>query len=119
MAAAGALSLSLLGGCSDAPTVSFRSDVAPILAKYCAECHVGNGEGTQASEFRVDSYENVIKGTKYGPVIVAGDPLSSSLYRLVSGKVDPSIQMPHGKESLSAGEIAMVEHWIAQGARDN
>ena len=59
-----------------------------------------------------------MKGTKYGPVVVAGDPLSSSLYRLVAGKVDPSIQMPHGKEALAPEEIVTIERWIEQGAKD-
>ena len=58
-----------------------------------------------------------MKGTKFGPVVVAGDPLSSSLYRLVAGKVDPSIRMPHGKEALSQEEILKIEQWIEQGAK--
>ena len=45
----------------------------------------------------VDSYDSVMKGTKYGPVIVPGDSLSSSLYLLVAGKVHSSIWMPHGR----------------------
>ncbi|MCU7855659.1 MAG: hypothetical protein KZQ79_08215, partial [Candidatus Thiodiazotropha sp. (ex Lucinoma borealis)] len=60
-----------------------------------------------------------MKGTKFGPVVVAGDPLSSSFYRLVAGKVDPSIRMPHGKEALSTIEISMIENWISQGAENN
>ncbi|MCG8429050.1 MAG: hypothetical protein MI754_16965 [Chromatiales bacterium] len=86
------------------------------MDKHCAECHMTGGEGANASGFIVESYETLMKGTKYGPVIVAGDPLSSSLYRLISGKVDKSIEMPHSKEPLSSGEIAMVENWINQGA---
>jgi hypothetical protein len=27
--------------------------------------------------------------------------------------------MPHGKESLSEVEIGKIEHWIAQGAKNN
>jgi hypothetical protein len=109
----------LLGGCSQGPTVSFRQDVKPILDKYCVECHADNGEGVEASGFRVDSYDAVMKGTNLGPVVVAGDSASSSLYRLVAGKVDPSIQMPHGKQSLSEAEVMTVERWIDQGAKDN
>ncbi|NCF82564.1 MAG: hypothetical protein GWP74_13240, partial [Proteobacteria bacterium] len=67
----------------------------------------------------VDSHELVMKGTRFGPVIVPGDPLSSSLYRLVAGKVDASIRMPHGKEKLSDKEIEAVESWIAQGAKND
>lgn len=114
------LSVTLLVGCSPGPApVSFKADIQPLIGKYCQECHLPGGDGAKASGFVVENYETVMKGTKYGPVIVAGDPLSSSFYRLVAGKVDPSIQMPHGKEPLSQEEIATVERWIEQGAKNN
>ena len=117
---ASALSAVLLAGCSTGPdTVSFKSGVKPLIDKYCTECHLQGGAGAEASGFVTASYESIMKGTKFGPVVVAGDPLSSSLYRLVAGKVDPSIRMPHGKEALSQEEILKIEHWIEQGARDN
>ncbi|MBT3047781.1 MAG: hypothetical protein G8D61_13845 [gamma proteobacterium symbiont of Ctena orbiculata] len=110
----------LLAGCSAGPApVSFKSEVKPLVDKYCTECHLPGGTGAEASGFITDSYENVMKGTKFGPVVVAGDPLSSSFYRLIAGKVDPSIRMPHGKEALSEVEIATVENWINQGAKNN
>ena len=110
----------LLVGCgAQQATVSFQNDVKPLISKYCSECHVPGGDGAVKSGFVIDTYASVMKGTKYGPVVVAGDPLSSSLYRLVAGKVDPSIQMPHGKEALAPEEIVTIERWIEQGAKDN
>ena len=110
----------LLVGCgAQEATVSFQNDVQPLISKYCSECHVPGGDGAVKSGFVIDTYASVMKGTKYGPVVVAGDPLSSSLYRLVAGKVDPSIQMPHGKEALAPEEIVTIERWIEQGAKDN
>jgi hypothetical protein len=90
-----------------------------LIEKYCTECHLPGGAGVEASGFITESYESLMKGTKFGPVVVAGDPLSSSFYRLIAGKVDPSIRMPHGKEALSEKEIATVENWITQGAKNN
>ncbi len=114
------LSVALLaGGCAGQSSVSFNKSVKPILDKYCSTCHTQNGEGTQASGFETSSYETVMKGTKFGPVVVPGDALSSSLYRLVAGKVDPSIKMPHGEQGLAEAEIATIENWIAQGATNN
>ncbi len=117
---ASAISAILLAGCSAGPAaVSFKTDVKPLIDKYCSECHLKDGAGTVASGFITDTYESLMKGTKFGPVVVAGDPLSSSLFRLVAGKVDPSIRMPHGKEALSQEEILKIEQWIEQGAKNN
>jgi hypothetical protein len=117
---AAALCAILLAGCSASPdSVSFKSTVKPLLDKYCAECHAKGGAGAEASGFVITSYESIMKGTKFGPVVVAGDPLSSSLYRLVAGKVDPSIRMPHGKKALARNEILSIENWIEQGAKNN
>ncbi len=114
------LSTTLLAGCSAEPVaVSFKNDVKPLLDKYCTECHLPGGDGANASGFVTQSYDSVMQGTKFGPVVVADDPLSSSLYRLVAGKVDPSIRMPHGKEALTQDEIQKIEQWIQQGAKNN
>lgn len=58
-------------------------------------------------------------GTKFGPVIVAGDSFSSTLIILVGGRADASITMPHEGQGLNAGEIEALKSWIDQGALDN
>ena len=115
------IALAFVSGCSEDPlqVVSFSKDVQPVLANYCAECHVKGGTGDEASGFLVGTYGDVMAGTNLGPMIVPGDALSSNLYRLVSGEVHPSITMPHGKEKLMATDIAKIEQWIQQGAKDN
>jgi mono/diheme cytochrome c family protein len=110
----------MLVGCADkAPDVSFKTDVKPVLEHYCAECHMPGGDGTLASGFVVDSYGSVMAGGKLGPMVVPGDALSSNLYRLVAGKVHPSIAMPHGKDKLPTEDVAKIKAWIDQGAQDS
>lgn len=109
----------IISGCSSEQQVSYKSSIKPILDKHCAECHLLGGAGAEATNFLVDTYDNLMKGTKFGPVIMSGDALSSSLYRLVSGKVDKSIQMPHSREPMITDEIAAIEKWIDQGALNN
>ncbi|WP_240905684.1 c-type cytochrome domain-containing protein [Thiorhodococcus mannitoliphagus] len=109
----------MLVGCGQDPQVSFSEDVQPILQTHCAECHLKGGAGFEASGFLIESYDSLMKGTKFGPVIVPGDSLSSSLYRLVAGEVDPSIRMPHQKDPLTDPQIALIGSWISQGAQDN
>ena len=109
----------LLAGCGKYASVSYEKEIKPIIDKHCVECHLNGGQGHAASGFLIESYDSLMKGTKFGPVVVAGDPLSSSLYRLVAGEVDKSIQMPHGKDPISDKEIETIERWIAQGAKNN
>lgn len=108
--------------------VSFSADVQPILDNYCVSCHSGAGEGEAASGFAVNDYESVMQGTKFGKVVVPGSPMSSSLYLVVTEKVDPKIHMPpHHDESLAEGRgfalsrtnIETIGTWIEQGAKDN
>ena len=108
--------------------VSFKKDIKPILNASCLECHDGKGEGSTASGFSVQSYESLMQGTKYGPVVVPGSAVGSTLYRVVAHKVDPKIQMPpqhteslaQGRgESLNDVQIKNIESWIDQGAKNN
>jgi mono/diheme cytochrome c family protein len=115
------VSLALTGcGKADAPVVSYSQDIQPILDQHCTDCHTDDGAGVAASGFRTDSHAAVMAGTRFGPMIEPGDPLSSSLYRLVSGReIHPSIQMPHGDAKMPDAEIELIERWIKQGALDN
>ena len=105
--------------CSGQHKPGYTADIRPILDKHCAACHMPDMEGAKQSGFQVDSYASLMKGTTLGPVIVPGSAESSTLYILVAGKADPKINMPHGKEPLSAKEIDAIRLWIDQGAMDN
>ena len=108
--------------------ISFSRDVMPVLRANCVECHGGSGEGLAKSGLDLTSYDHLMKGTKFGPVVVRGDSTSSNLYRVVSHRVDPKIQMPpHHDESLATGrkialeveQITNIRLWIDQGALNN
>lgn len=118
VATALALAAAAVAGCMES-SVSYEADVKPIFQRYCQECHVPGGEGYAASGFVVDSYAGVMKGTKFGQVVVPGSAVSSTLYLMVAGKTDPSIRMPHGNEQLSSEMVATIERWIDQGAVNN
>ncbi len=111
--------IALGAGCGsepEKPKISYNANVSPILDYYCKGCHMPGQEGAKQSGFLVDSYESVMKGTKLGSVVVAGSAESSTLYRLIAGKADPSIKMPHGEKSLSKEEIETIKAWIDGGA---
>ncbi len=111
------LALVALSGCSEEPSLTYQGNVKALLDAKCVSCHVPGGPGTEKSGLRLDSYDAMMKGTKFGPVVVAGSSVSSTLYRLVSGQADPSIRMPHGQAALPEADVQMIAAWIDQGAK--
>ena len=82
----------------------------PLFAERCVMCHAGPDAPLG---LQLDSYENALKGSVNGPVLVAGDPDGSELVRRIRGESEP--RMPLVGEPLSAAEIAAVETWVAEG----
>ena len=99
--------------------VSFSKDVQPILQKNCATCHDVGGKGHQASGMLLMTYEGVMKGTQFGPMIVPYAPDESNLIRMIDWKVDATIRMPHEGKQLSAADRSMIRTWVREGAQDN
>lgn len=109
-----------LGACSKAqPQVSFSTDVQPLLTSRCGDCHVPGRAGYEASGLSMAGYDSLMKGTKFGAVVIPGDALSSALTMLIEGRADPSIRMPHGDQPLAAAEQLLVRTWVEQGAKNN
>ena len=109
----------VITACNNEPAISFSQDVNPILDQYCSECHQAGGAGTVASGFDMSDYEGLMAGTRFGPMVIAGDVEGSNLLVLVEGRADPSISMPHGQKSIPKEEIEKIRLWIKQGAKNN
>lgn len=114
------LALTAMSGCEKAPQVSYSKDVKPIIDEHCMKCHEAGGEGEIKSGLNMETYANLMKGTKFGPMIVPGDAFGSNLVVLIEGRADPSIHMPRDEHGpLSEAEIATIKNWIDQGAQEN
>ena len=109
-----------MAACNNEPTVSFSQDVKPIFDQQCIECHLEDSAGTMVSSFIMTSYDDLMKGTHFGPMISAGDPEGSNLLVLLEGRADPSISMPHGQQDpVTKQDIQTIRLWIEQGAKNN
>lgn len=95
-----------------APTADF-SVVQPILAERCVMCHAGEAAPLG---LRLDSFESLMKGSSKGAVAKAGNPAGSELIRRIKGESLPRMPLT-GPPFLSAGEIALFERWVADGAK--
>ena len=113
--------VAFLTGCASQPHISFQNDVYPILENNCQTCHMPpQGEGYLKTRLNMQSYQTLMLGSLYGPVILPGESHHSRLNMLVEGRVDDSMRMPHGRdEPLTQREIKALRLWVEQGARNN
>lgn len=114
------LLLLFLASCAREASVSYSEDVRPILQANCITCHEEGGSGFEASGFSMASYDDLMKGTQFGPMVLAGDSEGSNLVVLMEGRADPSISMPHGGlDPVGSDDIQTIRRWIDQGAKRN
>jgi uncharacterized membrane protein len=93
----------------------FEEAVFPILESKCISCH---NDKKQKGELNLSSLTKLLLGGEDGSVWVAGDALNSHIIQHLKLPLDDKKHMPpKGKPQLTATEIAILEHWIAKGAK--
>jgi hypothetical protein len=121
---AGAMTLGIAGVISSddvcaAEPVSFSEDVMPIFRGRCVDCHQPGGVAFEKSGLDLSTYAGVMKGTKFGAMVVPRDPDSSNLMWLLDWRAKPELRMPHGRKKLSTCDRDAIRAWIREGAKDN
>jgi len=92
-------------------TISYTADVKPIFDAKCIKCH-----GVESTKEGLDmqTYENLMAGSRNGSVLTPGDSANSVLVDLiVRGK------MPNRGQKLSTEEIQIITDWVNHGAPNN
>ncbi len=102
----------LLAGAED-KSVSYFKDVVPVLKRSCYGCHNPN---KAKGKLDMSTYAGFLKGGKERPGFVPGDTAKSHVLEQISGD-KPA--MPDEGEPLTKIEVALVERWIREGARDD
>lgn len=115
------LLLAFTVGCTSGPRSGFQQDVYPILENNCFACHTPpQGAGYVKTGLNLESYETLMQGTLYGPVVIPENSRQSILNMLVEGRADVSMRMPHNRDQpLGAREIEILRLWVDQGATNN
>lgn len=113
----GMIALALLGASASRPAAAedgaLGGRVEALLAVRCLECHAGQDpQGSLA----LDTAAAFARGGQTGPAVVPGDADASLLVRAVR-RQDPAVSPMPPDEPLSGDEIALVEAWVASGAR--
>jgi mono/diheme cytochrome c family protein len=111
-----AISPPIHNACAQQAHMSYAEDVAPIFRGWCVSCHQPGGQGYNASGLDLTTY-GLMKGTKFGPMVIAGQPDSSNLVVLIEGKA--KVQMPYGHKPLPECLRQNIWSWIFEGAKNN
>jgi uncharacterized membrane protein len=96
------------------PATFFGAHIQPVLAGHCISCH---GRAKHKADLRLTSYNAVMRGSKHGAVIKAGDAKSSKLFhRITLPPGDDDFMPAQNKPPLSPNEVKLIELWISAGA---
>jgi mono/diheme cytochrome c family protein len=138
-AAAATVDWSKLPPAATGTGVTFDKDIQPIFKTSCVRCH---GAERPRAQLRLDTLDGVLKGTKQGSILTAGDSASSLLVKAVS-QLDPETAMPPKPRArrgpggpqgtnapgqrprnfgppakpLTPEQVGLVRAWIDQGAK--
>lgn len=106
------ISLFLLGVASQASgQLDFAHQVAPVLRKHCAECHM---EAAKKGGFSMNTRESLIAGSENGAVVEPGNAEDSLLMEVILSD-DKSDRMPPKGPRIPADQVEILRKWIDGG----
>ena len=93
------------------PTVSYKNDIAPLIASNCGQSGCHGAERTE--KFNLLSY------TELAQLVEPNKPHSSELYKVIRLYSGEEAMPPKPNLPLSDTQIGQIYVWILQGATDN
>ena len=96
----------------------FADVVLPILEAKCVSCH---GKEKSKGKLRVHTFADLLKGGSDGATTaIAGNVKDSLLLVRAKLPVDDDDHMPPSDEpQLTKAELALLEWWVAEGAKED
>ena len=101
-------------GMRHASTAVEYDQIQQLLDAKCTSCHVG---AEAARGLRLDSWQNLIAGSRHGEAVIAFDADNSLLIELVTKLVDGPHPTELDAEGLTDDDVALLRTWVAEGAR--
>jgi WD40 repeat protein/mono/diheme cytochrome c family protein len=96
--------------------VSFYKHIRPIFQAQCNGCHQ---PAKKKGDYIMTEFVALLKGGEEGHAVVAGKPAESNLLKLIKPDEKGKVEMPQKAEPLHETQIALIERWIAEGAKDD
>ena len=109
-------SLALSAEENQTKAVSFYKDIRPIFQANCQGCHQPSKD---KGKYIMTDFAKLIQGGDSGdPAIVPGDPQNSYLVEVIIF-IDGEAEMPQKADPLHETEIALINKWVLEGAKDD
>lgn len=96
--------------------VSFYKQIRPIFQGQCYGCHQPS---KAKGDYIMTEFGRLLKGGEEGHAVVAGQPDASHLLKEITPDASGKASMPQKAEPLHASQIALIQRWIAEGAKDD
>ena len=97
--------------------VSYYRQVRPLIQLNCQGCH--QPAKAQGAYIMTDHASLLKAGDRGKSGVVAGKPKESHLLEVLLPKEGKRAEMPRGADPLAAKDIALIERWILEGAKDD
>jgi hypothetical protein len=100
--------------------LTYATDMKPIFDASCVKCHSGDHP---KARLHMDTLEGILKGTKQGPILKAGDSANSFVIKSVAHQTEehdswmPPVGNKAGIKPLTDDQIGLFRAWIDQGAK--
>jgi DNA-binding beta-propeller fold protein YncE len=86
-----------------------------VLTAKCSSCH---GAEKAEAGLRLDSWEHIMAGSRYGEAVIAFDPDNSLMIELATKLKGGAHPGEVEGDTLSVEEVDAIRTWIADGARN-
>ncbi len=97
----------------DISNISYTQHVQPLFSAHCVSCH---GPDRSDVGLRLDSWDELIKGSDHGEAIIPFDADNSRMYELFVKIPEVTHPTELGSTSLTPEEMAFIQRWINEGA---
>ncbi len=100
--------------------VTYATDIKAIFDASCVKCHSGD---KAKARLHMDTLAGVLKGTKEGKIVTAGDSANSFIIKSVAHTTKdhdswmPPLKNKAGIKPLTPDQIGLIRAWIDQGAK--
>lgn len=96
--------------------VSFYKHIRPIFQAQCNGCHQ---PAKKKGDYIMTEFVALLKGGEEGHAVVPGKAAESNLLKLIKPDEKGKAEMPQKADALHASQIALIERWINEGAKDD